>query len=403
MSTIKIKFRPSSVSMKEGTLFFQITHRRVVRQIGTKYKVSACEWNMLKDGFYLQKMADESRKRYLAAADTGLNDIQSTLESVISKLEQAGRLYSADDIVAAYTNKIKAGGFLSFIMKQIERLVRAGRLSAARKVKATLNSFSSFIDNDDVAFERIDHCLLEGYEGWLKKKNICMNTSSFYMRTLRTMYNAAVERGLTEQRHPFRHIYTGIDKTVKRAVPVSVIRKIRNLELDACPSLNFARNIFILSFYLRGMSFIDMCFLKKTDLSGGVLSYRRRKTGQLLQIKWERPMRQILNALGESSTEYLLPIINDKHGSGLKQYETVLRKVNRNLKKVGEMAGLETKLTTYVARHSWASVAKTQRVPIATISEGLGHDSVNTTKIYLASLDTSVVDRANRKILSLLK
>lgn len=403
MATIKLKFRSSSVSTKDGTLYFQLIHRRVVRQINTKYRLSVAEWEVFKAGDAALTVTDSKRRQCLDAMGTEIGYVRNTLESIILRLEQTGMLYSADDIVAAYARKVKAGGFLSFLRKHIAHLVKSGRLSAARKARITLNSFSSFLDSDDIAFERMDGNLLEEYEGWLKRRNVCMNTSSFYMRTLRAVYNIAVERNLTEQQHPFRHVYTGMDKTVKRALPLGIIRKIRNLDLSLCPALDFARNIFLLSFYLRGMSFVDMCFLKKKDLAGGILSYRRQKTGQLLQVKWEKPMQELLDLLGESDTDYLFPLIADATGNEWKQYENALRKVNRNLKKVGRMAGLETALTTYVARHSWASVAKSHHIPITTISEGLGHDSVSTTKIYLASLDTSVVDHANRKILRLLE
>ena len=229
--------------------------------------------------------------------------------------------------------------------------------------------------------------------------NVCPNSSSFYMRNLRAIYNRAVERELTVQRYPFKHVYTGVDKTVKRAVPLKVIRRIRDLDLTLSPVLDYARDLFMFSFYTRGMAFVDMAYLKKKDLQNGVLVYRRQKTGQQLFIKWEKPMQEIVGKYDTSATPYLLPIIRDMDTDARKQYKNAAHLVNDKLKKIGRQLGLAIPLTSYVARHAWASIAKSKNIPISTISEAMGHDSENTTRIYLASLDTSVVDKANSLIL----
>lgn len=403
MATIKVKFRASSVQMREGTLYFQIVHRRLVRQINAGFRLHAYEWDAAEEKTTATVLTDESRRKYLIEVDNGLKNAFAIFFSIVTNFEKSGKSFTSDDIVSAYANRVEAGGFMSFSLLYAGHLAKSGRFSAARKIRTSLNSFSRFMGCDDIAFELIDSTLLEEYEGWLKNTGVCMNTSSFYMRTLRAAYNAAVERGLAEPRQQFRHVYTGMCKTVKRAVSLRFINCIRNLDLTDRPALDFARNIFLFSFCMRGMSFVDICFLKKKDLACGILSYHRQKTGQLLQVKWERPMQRLLDKLGKSNTEYLLPIITDITGNKYRQYETALRQINRNLKEVGRIAGLETALTTYVARHSWASLAKSRNIPVATISEGLGHDSVSTTKIYLASLGTSVVDRANSKILKLLE
>ena len=228
-----------------------------------------------------------------------------------------------------------------------------------------------------------------------------MNTISFYMRILRAVYNRAVEKKLVEQNHPFRHVYTGIDKTVKRAVHIKVIKALKALDLSLRPSLEFARDMFLFSFFTRGMSFIDMAYLQKKDLQNGFLTYRRRKTGQQLTIRWEKCMAELVAKYQTDRTDYLLPIITHA-GEERKQYINTLHVVNGHLKKLSTMLQLSHPLTMYVARHSWASVAKLKRVPISVISEGMGHDSEATTQIYLASLETTAVDKANKMILGLL-
>ena len=136
----------------------------------------------------------------------------------------------------------------------------------------------AFRDGQDVPLDGINSDLMLMYEAYLKTRDVRMNTISFYMRNLRAVYNRAVEKGLTAQTYPFRHVYTGVEKTVKRAIPIIAIKELKELDLSLKPSLDFARDMFMFSFYTRGMSFIDMAYLKKSDLKNGILTYRRRKT-----------------------------------------------------------------------------------------------------------------------------
>ena len=245
--------------------------------------------------------------------------------------------------------------------------------------------------------------VMENFEAWHKSRGVAPNSISFYTRILRAVYNRAVENDIIENRNPFRHVYTGVDKTVKRALPLPVIKKIKALELSLSPALDFARDMFMMSFYLRGMSLIDMAFLKKTDLRYGYVSYRRQKTGQRLLIAWTKEMQKTLDKYPENTSEYLLPIIRNPGTNERYTYRNVGYNINHNLKRVAMMVGLDFPLTLYVARHSWASAAKVKGIPLSVISEGLGHDSENTTRIYLDSLDTAVIDHANSLILKSLK
>ena len=157
--------------------------------------------------------------------------------------------------------------------------------------------------------------------------------------------------------------------------------------------------MFLFSFYTRGMSFVDIAYLKKADLKSGVLTYRRQKTGRRLSIKWEKPMQEILDRYGHNDSPYLFPVIRDTAKDAVRQYRSAAHFINGKLKELGKRLGLGMPLTMYVARHAWASIARSKNVPLATISEAMGHDSENTTKIYLASLDTSQVDKENDIIL----
>lgn len=401
MATIKVKYRPSTVKGREGTLFFQIIHRRIARQINTGYRLFTHEWDCAQGRVDVTSATDDVRHRYLEALETDLRNDLSRLQTIITRIEGSGRNYDADGIVALFGTARNDVGFVVFARTLIAHLSGIGRTSISTAYATTISSFLRFLDDRrDVALADFDSDLMQAYEVWLRDGGLCPNSSSYYMRNLRAIYNRAVERELTVQNHPFRHVYTGVDKTVKRAVPLRVIRRIRDMDLTDSPALDYARDMFMFSFYTRGMSFVDMAFLQKKDLHNGILSYRRRKTNQLLTIKWEKPMQDIVDKYDTTASPYILPIIRDIGRDGRRQYKNVAHFVNIKLKSIGRRINLDIPLTTYVARHGWASIARSKNIPLATISEAMGHDSETTTRIYLASLDTSVVDRANHIILS---
>lgn len=281
----------------------------------------------------------------------------------------------------------------------IIKLKQNGKVRTAETYIVTLNSFKKFRSQEDIMLDCLTSEIMEAYEAWQQGRGVSPNTISFYIRILRAVYNRAVEQEIIEDRNPFRHVYTGVDKTVKRALPLATIKKIKALDLSLTPALDFARDMFIMSFYLRGMSFIDMAFLKKSDLKNGYVTYRRRKTNQQLIIEWTKEMQMILDKYHENGSDYLLPIIRNPGTNERCTYRNMGYNINHNLKSIADMVGVQIPLTLYVARHSWASAAKAKGIPLSVISEGMGHDSEATTQIYLASLDSSVVDKANSMIL----
>lgn len=287
----------------------------------------------------------------------------------------------------------------AFMETSIDKLKRSGRIRTSEAYRSTLTSFMTFMDGKDILFSNIDADLMEAYEDYLHTHGVSMNSTSFYMRILRAVYNRAVDKKITRHRDPFRHVYTGVEKTVKRAIPSSVIKDIKNMDLQDYPTLDYARDMFLFSFYTRGMSFVDMAYLRKCDLYRGMLSYRRKKTSQKLSIKWEPCMQAIVDKYMRRTSPYLLPIIRNISKEERLQYKNALTLVNRKLNLIGKMLDLAHPLTMYVARHSWASIAKEKNIPVSIISEGMGHESEKTTLIYLAALDSSLVDNANMLIL----
>ena len=399
MTSITVKFRPSSIIQKEGTLHYQIIHHRKVRHIRTGYKLFSSEWISASGEIDVSAGSGEDRKNYLIALKKQIDKDLVKIEKCINRLVQEDAPFTVERIIELYTVPEGNYTFLLYGKELLVELRKIGKVRTAGTYQSALNSFERYLNNrGDVSLDALDSNQMIAYESWLKGNGICPNTSSYYMRNLRAIYNRAVEQGFVAQQNPFKHVYTGIDKTRKRAVSLDVVREIRDLNLTK-KSLVFARDIFLFSFYTRGMSFVDMAFLKKKDLQNGILTYRRKKTDQQLFIKWEKPMQELIDKYNTSETSYLLPIIQNNGVDEWHQYQNEAHRINRNLKHIGKQIGLGIPLTTYVARHAWASIAQSKNVSLPVISEALGHDSEQTTRIYLASLDTSIVDKANSLIL----
>lgn len=399
MASVKVKFRPSTIEGKEGTIYYQIIQNCVIRQLKTDYRIFTDEWNQAESCIIV---SSSERSNLLLSLQERMEWDLKRLDMIIRQLDNRKAGYTADDIVASFQSNTEEQSLFNFMQGIIARLKQMGKIRTAENYSCTLKSFMQFRGDRDVLLSEIDSDLMQLYEAYLHGKGAVRNTSSFYMRILRAVYNRALEKGLMEQRNPFRHVYTGVDKTVKRAVPLSAIKRMKNLDLSLQPNLEFARDMFLFSFYTRGMSFIDMAHLKKKDLQNGFLSYRRRKTGLQLVIRWEKCMQEIVDKRHTCDRNpYLLPILNFQNESR-KQYKYAQSRINVHLKEIASMIGVFIPLSMYVARHSWASIAKSKNIPISVISEGMGHDSELTTQIYLASLDNTIVDNANAQILKCL-
>lgn len=397
MASIKVKFRPSTVADHEGTIYYQIIHERKVRQLLSDYKVFPDEWDESRSMVITTQKSE--RKSFILSIRERIRWDVERLTKIDRKLNANSLIYTADDVIDEFNLYAHEYSLFNFMESIIAKLKQNGKVRTSETYKSALNSFKKFRQEEDIMLDCLTSEVMESYEAWLKGRGVAPNTISFYTRILRAVYNRAVEDDIIENRNPFKHVYTGVDKTVKRALPLSVIKKIKALDLSLNTSLDFARDMFLISFYLRGMSFIDMALLKKSDLKNGYVTYRRRKTGQQLIIEWTKEMQMILDKYPENATDYLLPIIKNLGTNERCTYRNVGYNINHNLKIIAQMVGIQVSLTLYVARHSWASAAKAKGIPLSVISEGMGHDSETTTQIYLASLDTSVVDKANSLIL----
>ena len=315
-------------------------------------------------------------------------------------------------------NKKTSESLFQFMNLLIALLMKNGQYRTMLHYKATLNSFKRYRDNKDIALREIDAEVMRSYEAYLHHTaGVCKNTSSFYLRILRSTYNKAVAKGLMPQQHPFTDVYTGIAPTRKRAIPAESVSQIKHLESvkNLTPKEEMARDAFLMSFYLRGISFIDLARLRKSDLKDGYLHYTRSKTGQRLTIRWEKDMQEMLEKYQAqtASSPYLFPFLVDagnkshdktidKKQEEVRLYHNAESRISYHLRKLGAKIGIKGKLTLYVARHSWATAARDNNISISVISEALGHHSETTTQIYLRSIKSSEVDDANAKILAVL-
>lgn len=398
MASVKLKFRASTMRGKEGTLYFQVIHHRVVRQIKIDYQLFSWEWDE-KNGNIILPEVKYSRYVQLNTIIHKVEGEIRKLQSIIKDFEAKGYVYSTDDVIAAYCNLLKSEiSFFDYARKHIAKLRQLGHIGTANNNETAMYRFMNYYNGLDLNISMITPEKMESYEAYLKSRGNCRNTTSFYMRNLRSIYNQAVEDGITERKDIFKYVYTGVDKTVKRAIPMKDIRSIKELDLTAYPALEIARDLFMFSFYTRGMSFIDLAYLRKKDVTGGNLIYRRHKTEQRLNVRWEKEMQGIVNKY-INPTQYLLPIITKEDGTEYRQYKNGLMLINRKLKKIAKLAGISHALSMYTTRHSWATIARDKNVPLSVISKGLGHDNDTNTQIYLASIETAEVDKANRKIL----
>jgi len=399
MATVKIKFRSSTISGKPGIVYYQLTHRCAVRLIRTPLRLPAEDWDA--ENACIRPSADE-----WASVQNRIDSDLALLQRIIHTLDSRLRFYTVDDIVERFNVSESPVSVIRFLHEQIDRLRRCNRFGTALNYERALHSFSSFLGAADLPFMAMTESLIEDYNSFLTQRGIVRNSISFYMRILRAVYNKAVRLRLVEQTFPFRNVYTGIDRTRKRAVSEKIIAKLYRLDLPANAPLAFARDLFIFSYATRGMPFVDMACLRKSDIRDGMIRYARHKTRQPLCIRLEPCMQRIIARYSDCvrDSAYIFPILTSEGlETQFRQYRAALNTYNVQLRKLSSMLGLDFGISSYMARHSWATAARNHNVPISVISAGMGHTSEHTTRIYLTQLENSTIDAANRKILAELK
>lgn len=283
--------------------------------------------------------------------------------------------------------------FLTLAQEYIDLLPHTHSEATVRNHRATLASFRQFLDGEDPTVGQLTSTYILLYETHLTERGVCRNTVSFYLRTLRTIYNKVSP----EPKKIFADAYTGFDKTRKRAITRAELRRLTALDLTADPSAAFARDMFLFSLYTQGMPFIDMAHLKKDAVQGDSFAYTRRKTGGLIVVGWTLKAQAIVDRYAAQTADmpYLLPLLTPNS-----VYRSVIHRINRNLKRVGERAKIDAPLTMYVARHTWATLAYQAHTSLRLIAACMGHANERITQVYLADTDNSEIVQLNKKLVA---
>lgn len=398
MLSIEFHRRRSSLGRdRAGSLFIRIIYRRRARSVTLPFRLYPSEWDPLRKRIAWEN-ASSCRIAYLTRAEKEMSLKRNTLWQIVERLEQEGP-FTLYDIVAAFRRKYKGTPLVPFARREAEALRRTGRPRTARAYESAVTALVSYTGNNGMLMGDLTASLLEGFERHLSEKKLMPNTISFYMRNLRVLFNKAVRKGLADPPRvsPFENVSTGIYPTVKRALSVEEIASLAKLSTTPTASL------FLFSFYARGMSFVDMAFLKKSDIRQGVIRYRRRKTGKKMEVGVSREMEEIIRYFSErvKDSPYVFPLVSGNGEEAYRSYLTALSRQNRHLKLLAAECGLERTapgLSTHMARHSWATIARSRNVPLAVISESLGHSSERTTAIYLDAFDRKTLDGAAGKV-----
>lgn len=401
-TTIKAMLNTDRVS-KSGyyPIVIRVIHNRKKRLFYTLHKVKKGDFDM-----QIQKVVWSAECSFTKRKKDEMNrDITSKireLERVNEQLSKNGADFTAKDIIGLYKQNRVNLYFFVFAQKEINAKENVGKFGTAELYKSTISSFQGFIINEKLKFSDITYSILKAYSEHLLAKGLSHNTINMYMRNIRTIYNKAIKEHVNKSTtSPFAELKLNTLPTSKRAISKEDIRKISTFDLSQHPKLDLVRDVFMFSFYTRGMSFIDVVFLRYTDIVSGVIYYKRNKTQQHIQVSVTPQLKKIIDKYRRSSL-FILPFLNPEDKRTLYiQYRRALFIANKLLKELGDLIGIETPLTTYVARHSWATIAKNMGGSIAAISEGLGHTTERTTQIYLKAFDNSVIDTLNAKVAGL--
>ena len=393
MATIKVKLRPSSVVERAGTIYYQVTHRRATQQITTNIRLQPDEWDTIGEQVVVS-VADKSIIQNRIDSDIAL------LKRIVKDLNNSGVTYSVGDIVKRFKSPECHVLVLDFMQNQIRLMRNANRLGTALNYEKTMKNFVKFLGGVNLPFSAMTEQVIADYNAFLVQRGMVRNSISFYMRIMRAVYNKAVRQKLVEQSHPFTEVYTGIDRTRKRAVSESVISQLYKLNLAEGTPLALARDIFIFSYCTRGMAFVDIAYLKRENIQNGVICYARRKTGQLLSVRIEPSIQRIIDRYSSALSPYVFPILTSTETKpAYEEYQVAINNHNRQLRRLSKMLPAGCKLTSYTSRHSWATAARNHNVPISVISAGMRHTSEQTTQIYLTMLENSVIDDANQGLI----
>lgn len=383
-------------------LVIRVIHERRKKLIYSPYKMRV-------DNF------DKVRQRVITSVNGTLTskevkEINRFIEAQINQLErivhwlecQTNKQFSVNDILLKQGRSTVERYLFRYIDGEVSAKTRVKSFGTANLYRTTRESIRRFTGGRDITFNEITYKFICDYINHLQERGLEKNSINMYLRNFRLIYNKANKEGIVStKKSPFIDIKMNAIETVKRSLPKEVVRKIACADLSSNEKLEQTRDVFMFSFYTRGMSLVDMLYLKHSDIKNGIIYYTRNKTKQKLEVSITPPLQKLIDKYTSSSI-FILPYLNGGTPEAMyRQYKSSVWKINKYLKLIGTLLKIDIPLTTYVARHSWATIAKNEGAPIAAISEGLGHTTEKTTQIYLRAFDRSVIDEVNEKVVAL--
>ena len=319
--------------------------------------------------------------------------------------------FTANSLLNDNKEKIKPQTVEEFYQRLISDLKDKGNVGNSYVYLNSYNSLKNFNNGKKLAytFGNIDASFLQKYENWLYSKNLQETTISFLFRTLRATYNKAVESKATKKgKNPFESFKVGkfSTQTTKRALSKKDVLRLKNYDTSQTTQIRaFAHDIFVFSYLSGGISFVDIANLTAENIAENRLVYKRQKTGGNINLKLSDEATKIIHKYNDYQQNglYLFPILHiDRHKTPMQKrnrVHKVCHQVNEELRDMGKELKMTCDVTTYVARHSFATVLKKSGVNIGIISESLGHSDLKTTQIYLDSFENTQIDNALKNLL----
>ena len=327
------------------------------------------------------------------------------IEKAILMLDDEFKIEKLRSIIKGETLNTSIS-FKKFAQKLIKQMMDEGRTGNAIVYQTAANRLTAF-SYDEIAFNKIDYNLLTEFIHQLKLEGLKTNSISNYLRSIRAIYNKAIKHKLVDRSHyPFYDISIKQERTANRAISKADIKNLTSLPLAKYSPSWRALNYFLLSFYLRGINFTDLAYLKPSNIINGRIQYKRRKTHKLYSVRLFTPAKKLINNMHHKNNDYLLPILsNDVIEDSLQAKRIIsqwIKTTNKYLKRTGDQIELDIPLTSYVSRYAFANIAKKLGYSNELIAEALGHAYGNKiTNIYLDAFDENKLDGMHYEVISL--
>lgn len=412
---------------KDGTfpIVLSLHHNSKSRPIGLKYSFNIEDWDaekLVPLNIKNAKHVGAKLESYLMKARVFLNEYNLdlefwTIQELKTRLEAEifSTSKSTPKTKLKYTAmKSESISLTEFAESQIQRLRLAKRNGSAESLKDAISRLRAFSGLDSIGFAQVDVLFLENFTAYCYSRDNKASTIHTYLKPIRKLFNDAISLKLiSSEIFPFDTFkIPKAAKTKNRALRLADMEAIRGLKLKPETAIWNARNYFLFMFNNMGINFIDLAKLKKSQLintkydddgniTDGRITFNRSKTSDSFSIKLTDESIRILNYYGvgyKSNQDFVFQYGYEESEIGRKRYKQHRKRLNKKLKEIAELAGLDEPLTTYYARHSWATIAKRKMIPVTMISEALGHKDLKTTQIYLDSFDNDELDAANENV-----